>query len=90
MKQLLVFNNSSQGLLVLTSYLPSGDIKRTPFKGVLKEGYQSYISFKTEDGKYMKEAFDMKNLLSWESKFPKFFFLAICYISSLSGQINKS
>ena len=51
MKQLLVFNNSSQGLLVLTSYLPSGDMKRTPFKGVLKEGYQSYISFKTEEGK---------------------------------------
>ena len=74
MKQLLVFNNSSQGLLVLTSYLPSGDMKRTPFKGVLKEGYQSYISFKTEDGKYMKEAFDMKNLLSWESKFPNLFF----------------
>ena len=39
----------------------------------------------------MKEAFDMKNFLLWESKFPNlFFFLAICYISSLSGQINKS
>ena len=48
MKQFLLFNNNSHGLLVLTSYLPSGDIKRTPFKGVLKEGYQSYISFKTE------------------------------------------
>ena len=51
MKQFLFFNNSSQGLLVLTSYLPSGDIKRTPFKEVLKEGYQSYISFKTEEEK---------------------------------------
>ena len=44
----------------------------------------------------MKEAFDMKNFLLWESKFPNLFFLwkegggAICYISSLSGQIDKS
>ena len=38
----------------------------------------------------MKEAFDMKNFLLWESQFPNFFFLAICYISSFSGQINKS
>ena len=38
----------------------------------------------------MKEAFDMKNFLLWESKFPNLFFFAICYISSLSGQINKS
>ena len=51
MKQFLSFNNSSQGLLVLTSYLPSGDIKRTPFKGILREGYQSYILFKREEGK---------------------------------------
>ena len=39
----------------------------------------------------MKEAFDLKSFLLWESKFPDlffFFFLAICYISSLSGQIN--
>ena len=51
MKQFLSFNNSSQGLLVLTSYLPSGDIERTPFKGILREGYQSYILFKREEGK---------------------------------------
>ena len=36
----------------------------------------------------MKEAFDMKNFLLWGSKFSNlFFFSAICYISSLSGQI---
>ena len=26
-------------------------------------GYQTYFSFKAEEGKQMKEAFDMKNLL---------------------------
>ena len=35
----------------------------------------------------MKEAFDMKNFLLWGSKFSNLFFFAICYISSLSGQI---
>ena len=44
----------------------------------------------------MKEAFDTKNFLLWESRFPNLFFWgeegggAICYISSLSGQIDKS
>ena len=54
MKQFLFFNTRSQGLLVHTSYFPSGDIKRTIFKGVLNAGYlgyQTYFSFKAEEGK---------------------------------------
>ena len=39
MKYFLFFNTRSQGLLVHTSYFPSGDIKRTTFKGGLNEGY---------------------------------------------------
>ena len=35
----------------------------------------------------MKEAFDMKNFLYGDQNFLISFFLAICYISSLSGQI---
>ena len=38
----------------------------------------------------MKEAFDMRNFLLWESKFPTLFFLAVCYMSSLIGHINKA
>ena len=39
----------------------------------------------------MKEAFDMKNFLYGNQNFlPFFFFLAVCYMSSLIGQINKA
>ena len=40
----------------------------------------------------MKEAFEMKNVLYGNKNFliSYIFFLAICYMSSLIGQINKS
>ena len=38
----------------------------------------------------MKQAFDMKNFLYGNQNFLLFFFLAVCYMSSLIGQINKA